>query len=403
MKTNLLIYEPRYTGHHPMYVRHASKDIIPLFDKVTAVVNDAAMSDESFIYHVVDRTEIGTFDRTAPRLPWQSSRARCNAFFSGLVAAIEQHSPDWVIVPTADDLAVRASLNPMDTAKRLSSVCPIQCGFHYSFFRRGLPITRMAASIWKTICLRLLPIYSICLDPYAAEQCSLLFKGDKLSTCPIGPVDNDVAEMDKQTARRILSLPLGRKIVGSLGALSTNPNKGVLELLNTLKQGDENFAVLLGGRLSKDMREIIKNDFTKFIESGRLLLIDKYLSDRELLLALKSIDLSWNVYRNFYATSSIAFYSVALGTPVAVPDSGWFRDLLNDFPLGCTVGKKSVTGSEVAEILNGLENSELAPAIQDKLINFSSAANFSASWASQYMRVSQLGTGDVIKYSSIKS
>ena len=118
-------------------------------------------------------------------------------------------------------------------------------------------------------------------------------------------------------------------------------------MLGTLPENDGAFSVLLAGKLSNDLRELIKSRYSGFIDTGQLLLLDRYLSDEELLLAIKSMDISFNVYRNFYATSSIVLYAACLGTPVIAPDSGWFRDFLKDVPIGWLVGKESVTSGQI--------------------------------------------------------
>ena len=382
-----LVYEPRHTGHHPMYIRHALKHVQPHLSSLTVVTSKEAPNSQAFRYHVLGEIKIDCFEPVIEALPFHSGRARCSAFFSGLVNAVHRHKPDWTFIPTADDLALYTALHPLDAYKKLKRLGPMQCGLHYSIPRLGLPFSRIAMSVWKAICLRMHgDLHKVCLDPYAVELASenFLLQQDKMVGCPVAPVDCSITNMSRDQSRRILGLPIGKKIIGSTGALSTNPSKGVVELLETLPENDGAFSVLLAGKLSSELRQLIQSRYSEFIDTGQLLLLDRYLSDEELLLAIKSMDISSNLYRKFYATSSIVLYAACLGTPVIAPNSGWFRDFLKDVPIGWLIGKETVTSGQISEFLESTEEKQLGSKVKENLLKYYSPDNFSRCWFEQF-------------------
>ena len=91
----------------------------------------------------------------------------------------------------------------------------MQCGLNYSITRPGLPFTRVAMSVWKTICLLHRDLHKVCLDPYALELASgnYLLQQDNMVDCPVAPVDCSIGNISRDQSRRILGLPIGKKLL----------------------------------------------------------------------------------------------------------------------------------------------------------------------------------------------
>ncbi len=130
------------------------------------------------------------------------------------------------------------------------------------------------------------------------------------------PVLTPVEGLTKPDARRTLGVPTGPVTVGLVGLLNSRKNIGlVLDTWRAL--GD--VTLLLVGKADDETRLLLDSARSRpagrSSGAGRMVLVDDYVSDRELQTAILASDLLLLPYSNV-GSSGLLGLAVALGTPV---------------------------------------------------------------------------------------
>jgi hypothetical protein len=86
-------------------------------------------------------------------------------------------------------------------------------------------------------------------------------------------------------------------------------------------------------------------------DRSRVVLVNRFLTDDELQLAVIALDVVCLPYRDFYHPSAIVLYSCALGRPVLASNTGWFQSIIPRFKLGWTADL-ATTDNISAALLN---------------------------------------------------
>ena len=379
---HVMFYEPRGTGHHLPYVRHAATCLRSFCTKLTFVTSANVPKCELFRINFGDGFQLDQVDASAPALK-SSGFEKSQIFCEGLAAALHKHRPNRVYIPSADQLVLQAGLRPRFFTKEISRGCPMECGIHESIFRRDGSIKRMFLTGLRTLLLnRITNAQFYTFDGFAHDvvQNLRLVSPGKVGVMPL--VVPQVKMPSQFEAREILGLPTQGNIVGIAGALA-HGNKGYDEVLRAMQEQNSNdFSLLLAGRLSDKLRSRLMADFTSWLDDGRLLLLDRFLSDYHLLLAIRAMNLSLALYRNFFNVSSIVMLAASVGTPSLVPRIGWFNDMFKEFPLGWTIGKGHVSTSYLSQLLNREIPDQSSEKLR-RLVKFSASENYAATWAEQ--------------------
>ena len=327
-------------------------------------------------------------DLTAPTLPFSNAIDRSQRYANGLSRAATLHDADWLFAPTADDLLNHAMLRPFSISKLMPRKCQVECGIHYSTFRLGMPLKRMVLNLHKSLVANLIPnCHFHATDKYASDMVKRLrlMPAHRISEIPVLPLPAEFSSIPtKQECRSILKLPQDKRLIGIVGAISSHPKKGVPEVLATLKQMRNNeYAVVLAGKLSSELRLACYRDYERYIRSGSLFIADEFLSDRDMLLYLKAIDICSTVYREFYASSAMVVLATCLGTPFLSPKSAWFADFAKDYQSGALLSNKELTNVDVESIPITDYSGQKSGGRRKSLINYCSAENFSSLWSNR--------------------
>jgi glycosyltransferase involved in cell wall biosynthesis len=146
-----------------------------------------------------------------------------------------------------------------------------------------------------------------------------------------------VPRLDRVAARRLLGIPEDGRYLGLLGEL--DPRKAISELLAAFRLaalGSQD-RLLLGGRLDVSFRTLIQSEYKDLLSAGKIVLIDRYLTDEELLQGFGALDVVCATYRDFPGLASLMLKGVAAGRPVLAQNFGWSAALIKHFTLGHTV------------------------------------------------------------------
>jgi len=199
------------------------------------------------------------------------------------------------------------------------------------------------------------------------------------------PVDM-VGSLTKDEAREQLGIPKQNFVILVFGLLSWR--KGIMELLNTSEQpnfpGEISF-LFVGQQFGRTPDLLTGGIAERLRSAGRLVEINRFVSDEEEFAAFRAADAVWVGYKKFYGMSGVLVQAGKMGLPVIASQDGLIGWLVNKYKTGVTVdvmnpvdvaGKINLLYSDAGERSlfgnNGIKQAEqhssgqFAAAIMDK-------------------------------------
>ena len=385
----VLIFEPRYKGHHFMYVRRLLDALAGLASEIIIATEPASAQSIEFHQHLDDAsTPYRLYDRLTPA-PVASKQHFWQQHLwlrlGQLRDAISELRPDHVYIPTADGLASLTGVPFIPWWFHLSRHIPIEanllrCAFAYptSEGKQRLKYRLLRATAARS-CLTQLHT----LDFIARENLQRLHPAlaQRLSILP-DPLD-PVPSWPKIQARRELGLPEEGRYIGSVGTFE--PRKGIEPLLAAFVKAtaDEGDRMLLVGKFDAAIRRNVDERYAELRRTKRLFLMDEYVTDRQLSMALSAMDVVAAPYVRHIGPSGIVLRALAAGRRVLVSDYGWCGQVVPRFDLGwaCDTQNEAVFTASIQQALRQVDAGEftLTP-LQQKLLRFSSPDNFAMIW-----------------------
>lgn len=370
------MFEPDAGGHRLTYLRQ----LLPALDglgEVTVVVGEGAIGTEAFRVQLGElrethRFESVTFEKSGGVLG--KARARLDA----LRAAMDLCDPEHVFIPSGDGLAQLLGMPGSMKRLALKPGVEIEVGMHRGSF--AYPARTLKARALRGVALRALAKAPLrraqFVDVLAYEW--LRDRGHPLAaraSVLADPVD-PVEPMAKDEARRVLGMPEGGRVIGTSGHL--DERKGVDRLLRAFRSAGlgADDRLLLAGRPSPGIRELLAGEFAGLVESGRIVAMTRYLTDEELGATLAACDVVCTCHPAHVGLSNICLRAAAAGRPVLSGDYGWFDRVVGGFGLGwtCRVTDERVFAEAIATSLNEADRYTLGSR-GEALLAFHSQAN----------------------------
>ncbi len=370
------MFEPDAGGHRLTYLRQ----LLPALDglgEVTVVVGEGAIATEAFRVQLgalreTHRFESVAFDKPPSRLG--KARARLDA----LRSAMDLCDPEHIYIPSGDGLAQLMGLPGSRTRLALKPGVQIEVGMHRGSF--AYPARGAKDGLTRSLALRALtraPIVraqfvDVLAYEWLRDRGHPLAKRASVLADPVDPVEL----ISKNEARRVLGMPEGGRVIGTSGHL--DERKGVDRLLRAFRAADmgESDRLLLAGRPSPGIRELLAGEFAPMVESGRIVALTRYLSDEELGATLAACDVVCTCHPAHVGLSNICLRAAAAGRPVLSGDYGWFQRVVGGFGLGwtCRVTDEDVFARTIRESLERCDSFEPGPRVGE-LLAFHSQAN----------------------------
>ncbi len=378
----ILIFEPDHTGHRFAYVGPILPALAELGAGVTLVTTEAARGTPEFQEHIGPHANGLTVD-FQPAIdvssPMKAARGKLELFDS----ALARHRPEHLLSPSSDGLTQLLGARPSARLPKglEAEGCMHRGSYAYpagSFKRRlmvGAGLMACNRSPWTIVHH---------VDVVAYEW--LKRRGGSFaerSRLLADPVEHP-APIAHGDARRRLGIPEDGRYIGCAGVLDTR--KGIDLLVRTFAEHvrDPHVRLLLAGRLAPDIRDLIQGACSDLVKSGRIVLIDRFVTKDELHLALSAMDLVVTPYPAHVGLSNIALRAAAAGRPILASDFGWLGLIVPRFGLGRTCRVRDVDDFARAMVreLDATPSYVPGPAAA-RLLEFHSHPNFTACWTAR--------------------
>jgi glycosyltransferase involved in cell wall biosynthesis len=174
----------------------------------------------------------------------------------------------------------------------------------------------------------------ILIDDVAFSKLYDCSPGGGMVVCP-DPVD-DAPHMSVPDARQMLGIPLGARVIGAFGCLSKDKAVDLLAagFLDRAPRQDE--YMLLMGEQETSLREELGRLLAGREEAGRVLIMDRLVSQQELLAGINAVNVVAVTYPYHMGSASFLIRAAAAGKPVLASDVGWIGCTMSTYRLGRT-------------------------------------------------------------------
>lgn len=341
----VLIYEPQYVGHNLAYVNYLATRLIEMGCEAHLVTSQQAMQTEEFSNHLghlcpkLICTGIDGFvRRSTGRGISVNAIQGTRSLVRGLRCGLEQVEPNHVFIPCGNPLAhwmgFPISVSRLLKRKGIEAEIVLLFGkYAYahrglkSFLKEKLALAALANGPWTRVHHIL---------PRAVRTISSFSRGLALRTRWLpDPIDPPLV-MTRSEARKLLGIPQEGRIVALVGLIERR--KGVVELLDAFQRSlgklDNNDRVLLAGKSTDEVRDMLGNRFRSLVLSGRLISLDRHLTRHELWGACYASDVVTTPYPNHVYSASIVIRAAAANRPVLANAVGWMGDTIQKYSLG---------------------------------------------------------------------
>lgn len=381
----ILIFEPDHRGHHFPYLRLLVPALRQLSKDIIVSTNPDARTSPEFAAHLSHLADCFTLDPTVVdrgASPLKSAIARAGAF----ERVVRVHRPDHVFIPYADGLT-----QMLGTRRLMGRYCVPRGVETEALLMRGrfaYPASDFRDSVraWTSWALtRLAPWHVLHhLDPVPFARIrkagGSLARRSHLMPDPIDPLP----EMDPSDARRRLGLELDGRYVGCCGMIDSRKGADLLIRAFAAAKLRPDDRLLLAGRFSPDVRRLVDTDYADLARSGRICVLDRYLSNDELDAAVIALDVMCTPYPRHIGSASIIIRAAAAGRPVVANSFGWMGFIVNRFQLGrtCNVLDANELTAAIESALAeaaGYRPSEAAR----RLVAYHTPDNFRACWTAR--------------------
>lgn len=384
----VLVFEPQFLGHNLAHAARVVRELATLpCDVILATSRQAAESQEFAVQFsgleglystkVIDTFRFDSDNRSVRTTGLSGARAA----YSALRQALVEIKPEHVFVPYGNVLA-RIAFLPAGLSRRLEATGAeaetLLVGGRYALpprdwqarLRQRISFNLLARGPWSSV---------FHLDPRAVntmqQHSPQLARRAKLMPEPVALSE----PLSRLQARRLLGIPEEGRCIVVTGLIELR--KGIDILASAL--GDLRGAVrlVLAGKCDAATRAWLEARCGDELRTGRILCLDRYLSQREFHAAVYAADVVAAVYPRHLHSSSVVVAAAAAERPVLGADSGWIGNAIDSFDLGLTCQPHDLgdVTRALRQSLAMADRFRLSPR-GERFVTFNSESNFGAHW-----------------------
>jgi glycosyltransferase involved in cell wall biosynthesis len=388
----VLIVEQNHIGHYYNYDRLVIDALRAIgVDVVLAITPDGFTSDEFRVH--LSSAAAGVDVRPILRPGRGGILNGIRDAVANVNRAVKEIRPDVMYVVTADGIAQAAGLARMagllSVPKHVYCECSInRLTFAYpnSPARKSDPNVHSANSVMtelSLVALRKSPFSRIHLIDALAYQWVQANGGglrDRVHMIP-DPVEAP-APMSRAEARRRLGIPEEGRYIICPGLL--DGRKGIPLLIEALSDASlekTDRLILAGPATPQIAARLNSHPCVALREAGRLIVIDRLLSEAEIYATLWAADVVVCVYPHQPHPVSIALKALSCGRPTLASNTAWLGQMVPRFDMGWTVNPfdSDAIAAGMIDSLNQAPFWKISDAAK-RLVRFSSAENYKNCW-----------------------
>ena len=219
------------------------------------------------------------------------------------------------------------------------------------------------------------------LDPFQEMHLTRIVKNISLMPDPVG----SCATFDKRSARSILGLPEMDYLIGSCGTIEFSKGHDLLaaSFARSITRLPSGSRLVFAGKMSPTFFDHLKTTCGELLKTGRIILLDRFLSATEIDAAIQSLDVNVVPYRKAYQSSGILLRCLHTRRNLVATNKGWIGRTLDFVNYGLRIDIDNPTEFDLAlqtpHSQSNYHEAELA-----NLLRFHSPENFQATWTRNF-------------------
>ena len=373
-----LVFEQWQGGHYFNYLECLVPRLAAFCDEVVVAMTKNAASSVAFQEKL---GKVATLPNVRLDCEVQIPQERSSLGFRvrlgrNVVDAVVRNRPDYLFLPSADEQILALPMLALLGAERHFRDLPVEAVLHYKGYTgtgRGRDgwLSALQRGLLKTRVFSRLNFVN-----FLQYEDALGFPALAPLARAAGDPVPQAARMSQEAARRELGLEVDGRYVGMVGELDLR--KAVPEALAAFRTARLGKAdrFLLGGRMHDNHRRLLRDEYDDLLRSGRLVVMDRYLSEREFAACFAAVDLNCSTYNSFAGLSSVLLKGMAAGRPTLVSDFGWSRAVVRRFKVGRTTSTRIEDFARtMAEALDDSAGYRDDPGVE-RFLEFHSVSNF---------------------------
>ncbi len=343
----VLVFEPQYAGHNLAYVHHLAEGLLELGCEVHLVTSAQAVESEEFASHLGDLLgsihvlQLNSFSKRKA-----SGSIRVNGpsgiycLWRSLGHGLQAVRPQHLFIPFGNPIASCGGIpNPVSHAIKRNQ---IEAEIVLLSGKYASPQRSWVARMRERIALFILERGPWSRIHHIVPTAVRRMKGFSPRLAHLASLLPDPVEappsMSKMQARSLLGIPTHGRIIALTGLLEHR--KGVPELLRAFEIAAPDMQstdrILLAGKATAEVRALLADRYSNWIETGRILFLNRHLSNNELWAACIAADLVCTPYPKHLFSASIVIRAARVGVPVLANSIGWMEQTIPLFGLGAT-------------------------------------------------------------------
>lgn len=380
--TRALIFEPKVTGHYLTYVAAMIPAFLDRGIKVVLVLSATAEDSDAYHYKLSKFEQDIEVKFLLPAGRYKHDALNTLIWNKSLLALLENEEFEAIFVPGGDNFPLASLFTSRRRFRRALRGAPLAYGL-VLFNLHGEAPTLKQKLINKIRVIALQKTYGdkLCInDPFAfdwlAREHQALSRKFALIPDPIEGFE----PVSKLSARKILNMPVEGRYVGVVGALSTNPKKGLADFVNALSllKDESDLHALFAGKMTNATLHLISS--LKSVFGSRLVVIDRFLTDKELHIAVSSLDVVCTPNTGNIGVSGIVMRALQANRIVVGSNVGWQATAIPMLGLGSVVNvddpqlfaKAIINASHLGEAAVNQKGA--------RMLEYSSKMNFGQTW-----------------------
>jgi glycosyltransferase involved in cell wall biosynthesis len=334
----LLVHEPNNKGHFLHSARLIAEAAIARGIVTEISVRAGAPATPDFKLHMgpimTKLAAVNTFELPAGGTLTALSAASGRACIE--IAA--QRGAEHILVPAADGVAPMLALRSWGGLRRtLPKGAELEVGLIRPRFahagHRGARRAKMALVRWA---ISRAPIGALRIADFPAyERMKGMAWARRQRLLAVPEPCEPTRPFSREEARAFLGLPTEGRLVVAPGEISSR--KCPLELATAFSGAAEpDDCLLFAGPCVDGLHERLRERFRAEMEAGRIMVIDRLLTDEELDAAIAAADVVAAVYSGHPGPSGIVDRAMMMDRPVLAHNYGWSEYMVRRFNLGWT-------------------------------------------------------------------
>ena len=379
----VMVFEPHHAGHHFMFLKHLLPAIIRLGIKPALVTTKSAAASPEFTGHLFplrSQLELDTSVNPEPAGSVAPARHR----LAELSAAICRHQAEHIFVPNADGLVQWMGVVSAGMHWRPPAGAEIECNIISSSML--YPATSRSQSIRRhllqAVVSRARHILPTTIDAvgYQMTRRRRAPLSARLRCLPetLGAIE----PLAKIEARRRLSIPADGRYIAMPGMIDERKGSDTLIRAFLAAPLGEDDRLLLAGRVSPTIQQIIDQEAAHLVRSGRLIVLDGFLPDETIDAVVSAADVVTLLYRpGRPGPSNVVVRAACCNRPVLCSKFAWAQEFVRLFGLGRLAEGTTPDqlGAEIAAALTEAPSYSRASSAA-RLLEFLRIENFQAAW-----------------------